>query len=236
MVKEQRAAILVDGGFFKRRYRALYPDGSKHSPEKVAAELQQICRRHLLDRRGRSTGRLYRIYYYDCKPLEKRVHHPLTSRIVHFGKSAQAIFQYAFLAQLRKTRKVALRLGYLKDTKHWELNPRKTKDLVKGKISILDLKPSDIRYQVNQKSVDIKIGIDIATLAYKRLVEKIILISGDGDFVPAAKMARREGIDFVLDPMWNPIDDSLFEHIDGLRSTCPRPLNKQGARDPILVA
>jgi len=27
----------------------------------------------------------------------------------------------------------------------------------------------------------------------------------------------------VLDPMWNPIDDTLFEHIDGLRSTCPKP-------------
>ena len=68
-----------------------------------------------------------------------------------------------------------------------------------------------------------KIGLDIASLAYKNYVDKIILISGDGDFVPAAKLARREGVDFVLDPMWNNIDDSLFEHIDGLKSTSPRP-------------
>lgn len=40
---------------------------------------------------------------------------------------------------------------------------------------------------------------------------------------PAAKLARREGVDVVLDPMWNNIDDSLFEHIDGLKSTSPRP-------------
>jgi uncharacterized LabA/DUF88 family protein len=45
----------------------------------------------------------------------------------------------------------------------------------------------------------------------------------DGDFVPAAKLARREGIDFVLGPMWQPIRDDLFEHIDGLRSACRRP-------------
>ena len=39
----------------------------------------------------------------------------------------------------------------------------------------------------------------------------------------AAKLARREGIDFVLDPMWAKIDDELFEHIDGLKSTIDKP-------------
>jgi uncharacterized LabA/DUF88 family protein len=32
-------------------------------------------------------------------------------------------------------------------------------------------------------------------------VQQIVLISGDEDFVPALKLARREGIDFILDPM-----------------------------------
>ena len=36
--------------------------------------------------------------------------------------------------------------------------------------------------------------------------------------MPAAKLARREGIDFILDPMWSDIADDLFEHIDGLKS------------------
>lgn len=43
------------------------------------------------------------------------------------------------------------------------------------------------------------------------------------DFVPAAKLARRKGIDFILYPMWNPINPPLFEHIDGLRSVFPKP-------------
>ena len=68
-----------------------------------------------------------------------------------------------------------------------------------------------------------KIGLDIAALSIKRMVSQIILISGDSDFVPAAKTARREGIDFILDPMWNPIDPDLYVHIDGLMSTCPNP-------------
>lgn len=64
-----------------------------------------------------------------------------------------------------------------------------------------------------------KIGLDIASITLKKQVDQIILIAGDSDFVPAAKLARREGIDFILDPMWNPIKPHLFEHIDGLRST-----------------
>ena len=74
-----------------------------------------------------------------------------------------------------------------------------------------------------QKRVDIKIGLDIASMALKKQIQQIILISGDSDFVPAAKLARREGIDFILDPMWNPIKPHLFEHIDGLISKIDRP-------------
>ena len=101
--------------------------------------------------------------------------------------------------------------------------PQKAKALLSGEIDISYLTEHDVYYEVVQKGVDIKIGLDIASLAYKRLVSKIILVSGDSDFVPAAKLARREGIDFVLDPMWLKVEERLFEHIDGLKSTVPNP-------------
>ena len=43
-------------------------------------------------------------------------------------------------------------------------------------------------------------------------MDKIVLIAGDSDFVPAAKFARREGIDFVLDAMGASIKPGLSEH------------------------
>ena len=69
-----------------------------------------------------------------------------------------------------------------------------------------------------------KIGMDIASLSYKHQVDQIVLIGGDSDFVPAAKLARREGIDFILDPLGMTIspDAPLLEHIDGKRS-CGNP-------------
>ncbi len=78
-------------------------------------------------------------------------------------------------------------------------------------------------YGVSQKGVDMRMGLDIAALAFKRLVKRIVMVAGDSDFVPAAKLARREGIDVVLDPMWHRAGDDLYEHVDGLKSTSPRP-------------
>ena len=68
-----------------------------------------------------------------------------------------------------------------------------------------------------------QIAIDIASLTLKKQVSTIVLVSGDSDFVPAAKLARREGIEFILDPLWQNVNDDLFEHIDALQSglKCP---------------
>ena len=71
-----------------------------------------------------------------------------------------------------------------------------------------------------------RIGLDIASLSYKKIVNKIVLISGDSDFVPSAKLARKEGLHFVLDPMGNPIRDDLKEHIDWLKTTLPNFVTK----------
>ena len=54
---------------------------------------------------------------------------------------------------------------------------------------------------MKQKGVDMNIGLDIASLAYKKQGDQIVSIAGDSDFVPAAKLARRESIDFILNPM-----------------------------------
>ena len=68
-----------------------------------------------------------------------------------------------------------------------------------------------------------RIGLDIASITLKRQADVIILVAGDSDFVPAAKLARREGLQFVLDPLWQQVSRDLFEHIDDLRSGFPRP-------------
>ena len=121
--------------------------------------------------------------------------------------------------RIKAQTQICLRLGRLVEEQAlYIFKPTLTKDLANGKLKISDLKQSDYILSVNQKGVDMKIGIDITSLAYKRLVDRIILISGDSDFVPALKLARREGIDIILDPMRAKVKEDLYEHIDGIRT------------------
>lgn len=83
--------------------------------------------------------------------------------------------------------------------------------------------PDDLRLGLRQKGVDMRIGIDIATLTLKKQVDTLILITGDSDFVPAAKVARREGVEFLLDPLWQSVNDDLHEHVDGVVSGFRNP-------------
>lgn len=212
-----KVAILVDGGFYLKRAHYLFGD---KSPKDRAKELYEYCIKHA----DYFKSDLYRIFYYDCKPSEKSAYHPLTKRSVCLKNSAQYMWATAFQQEIICKRKVALRLGELLDSNiNYTLTPEAVKKLCNKSISIDDLTENDFRLNIQQKGVDMRIGLDIASLANKKLVDQIILIAGDSDFVPAAKHARREGIDFILDPMWQHIKDSLNEHIDGLHTCCDRP-------------
>ena len=220
-----KIAILVDGDFYLKRYRSLFKNKEGFNPfdaEQAAKDFKNFIRRHYQSTEH-ETRYLYRIFYYDCEPFEKRVHHPLTNKSINFKNTDVAIFRRAFFEELKRQRKVALRLGVVKQHAAWVIRSEKTKALLKKEIEINDLREEDVYYDLTQKGVDMRIGLDIAALAYKRLVDRIVLISGDSDFVPTAKVARREGIDFMLDPMWQNIDPALNEHIDGLVSAFERP-------------
>lgn len=214
-----KVAILVDGAFYLKR--AAYLWGFDKTPKERADELISYCHRHLKDERQNSDTSmqkyLYRIFYYDCEPSAKNVYHPLLKKQIDLSKTKQYTWSNQFINELKNRRKLAFRKGELLESSGgYTLKPDAIKKLCNGTITVADLKEQDFVLDIKQKGVDMKIGLDIASISYKKQVDQIILIAGDSDFVPAAKHARREGIDFILDPMWHTIKPSLNEHIDGL--------------------
>ncbi len=81
-----------------------------------------------------------------------------------------------------------------------------------------DFEEHDVKPSITQKGVDMKIGLDIASIAYKKLADVILLISGDSDLVPALKLARIEGLQVGVDPLYGNITKELREHVDFLTS------------------
>lgn len=223
---DNKVAVLIDGAFLLKRYLALYgeyPNPNQLARDIVAASIRSIRTANRL--KNGAHKQIYRIFFYDCIPLDKRVQNPVTKRGISLDKTNAFKFRNELHFELKKQRKVALRLGRLDGGKEWVITPSSTKELLNGNKKIEELEESDVRLEIKQKSVDMMIGTDIASLAIKAMVDQIILVAGDSDFVPAAKLARREGVDFVLDPMWNHINPDLYEHIDGLYSGWKKPKN-----------
>lgn len=217
-----RTAILVDGAFYRKRAYNLFGD---LSPEVRAKELSSYCHRHIKEEK--EEVRLYRVFYYDCPPVSKKIYHPFLKKQIDLSKTDNYIWANEFFKELKHQRKFALRLGRLAEEQaQFVIKPESFKKLLSGSKKLEDLDEKDFVLSIAQKGVDMRIGIDIVSLAFKKQVDQIILISGDSDFVPAAKQARREGIDFILDPMRSPIKDDLFEHIDGMRTKAPKKEKK----------
>lgn len=218
-----RTAIMIDGAFYIHRAKHIF---GALDPKDLAWRMYRHAVKHA-GQEAQLHESLYRIFFYDCPPLQKKMQHPLTGKTIDYTKSEKSNWRRAFHDELRRTPKVALRLGVLDDINcSWTISNDKIKKLCAGKIQISDLQENDVTLNVKQKGVDMRIGLDIASVAYKKQAQRIVLISGDSDFVPAAKLARREGMEFILDPMWAPIKPDLQEHIDRLKSFFPRPQEK----------
>jgi uncharacterized protein (TIGR00288 family) len=224
-------AVLIDGAYFLRRFHSSFPNLDANSAKDVEIGVIAMAAYHLSVRLGpqqmiaamdhakfrfEESEYLYRIFFYDCAPLTKRVHWPISNRSHDLAKTPQAIARIQLHRQLRSVRKVALRLGRLHDVSDWRMKVECQNRIISG--TPYTITDDDFELNIVQKGVDMRLGLDVASLAFKKQVDQIILVAGDADFVPAVKLARREGIDVVLDPMGQTPAADLAEHVDGIRN------------------
>ena len=151
---------------------------------------------------------LFRIYCYHCPPYDGIQQRPFYGPAVNFGASAVGKFQTALQESIRLAPRFAFRTGQLR-WRGWkcEFNPSQSPTTP----------AKDLKWEPDfeQKQVDIKIGLDIAWLASKKIVDIIAFASGDTDFVPAMKFARREGVKVrLLTFTGRKPHNNLVEHSD----------------------
>jgi uncharacterized LabA/DUF88 family protein len=194
-------AMLLDGGFLRRKL------GSAKSPataRKIAAFSQGVQRLPCL-----AGMRLHRIYYYDAKPLDSVVSVPLGGGQRDFSASGLASQNRSIQSELPREPFFALRFGELSHD-GWHLKPRiQNRSGPTVQISAADFQPT-----IRQKGVDMRIGLDIASLTLKRQANVIVLVTADSDFIPAMKFARREGAQLFLVTLGHGVREGMREHAD----------------------
>ncbi|HTI01221.1 MAG TPA: NYN domain-containing protein [Acidisoma sp.] len=152
---------------------------------------------------------LIRVLYYDCALFEGDVPLPVS------GQTKSYTANNNWLRELGKKDFFAIRLGILKFR---GFKPKRTP------ITPATLSDSDFQPVFEQKGVDMRIGLDIASYSDSRSVDRFIIVTADTDCVPAFKHARKAGIQVVLVQFPNSRQvGELMEHADICRQVAFPP-------------
>jgi uncharacterized LabA/DUF88 family protein len=186
----KRTILLIDGGFLRSQAKRA---NHVYNPDFIE-RFAQGCK--LQDEE------YLRILYYDCAPFIGKALRPISGTQQDFTGSDRWLHEIAALDLFAVRRGVLKFRGY-----------ERKRALHQGPLTDADFKP-----QFEQKGVDMRIGLDIASYSAERLVDRIILCTNDTDCVPAMKFARIAGIQVVLTkvPNCNPAPE-LLSHTDYTR-------------------
>lgn len=159
---------MIDGGFLRvaaRKAKLLY------DPDFIAS-FSLAC--------AAADEELFRALYYDCAPYKGSQKLPISGLMQTFNESGQ------WLNDLAKKDLMAVRLGVLKFRGYKLKRTPAT--------GIAALTDADFKPDFEQKGVDMRIGLDIASYSSLRNIDRIGLVTADTDCVPAMKLARKSGV------------------------------------------
>jgi len=196
-------AICMDGGFVLKKLAERH----KHFPTVV--EIGSECAR-IRTHPALATRELLRIYFYDAQPATGNLKNPIDGTTLNLG-ATQVHAQCTSLHQaLEMQPDFALQMGEA-SVHGWTIGSRAMRALAKAPRAPT---AGDLVPNIEQKGVDLRIGLDIARLSLRALVDVVVVVTGDSDLIPAFTFARREGIRIYLDHMGHGVKRELKVHTD----------------------
>jgi uncharacterized LabA/DUF88 family protein len=192
---------MIDGGFFKKKFLS----AKNFPPDSQATKTfgEHVHSKHC------KNCELLRIYYYDCYPAKGKFINPVSRVPYDLEKTIAYKNGVHFLDELKRTDYFAVREGVLK-VFGWKLVPN-ARPQTGGAFL-----PGNYRLDMKQKGVDTKIGLDIAWIGFQRIADRIVMVTGDSDFLPAVKLARRQGIQVFLLTLGHSVAKDLLDNADVL--------------------
>lgn len=197
-------AILVDGGFIKKKLKAR----NHHFPTvaEITTEIERVKTHQALS--GLS---LLRVYFYDAPPASGTLRNPIDNALVDLSAHPDHGRNLSLLQSIEMLPDTAFRQG--ETANHgWALGDAALKNITEH--GTRPLTANDFVPNIEQKGVDLRIGLDIARLSLCKMVDVIVVVTGDSDMIPAFKFARREGVRIYLDHMGHGVKRDLKVHTD----------------------
>lgn len=201
-----RYAILIDGGFIRTKLK----QRNRHFPghTEILAEIDRIKAHPLL-----ANLDLLRIYFYDAPPATGEITNPIDGTKIDLASHRSYAENTSLQQKLELQQDFAVRYGET-SVHGWALGDAALRNIAADGPRMLAA--NDMVPNIEQKGVDLRIGLDIARLSLRGLVSVIVVLTGDSDMIPAFKFARREGARVYLDHMGHGVKRDLKAHADAL--------------------
>lgn len=206
----EKTVILLDGGFVKKKLEERKRRAGQKPYFPTTAEVVALCKDIMAQPRLEHTD-LFRVYYYDAPPLAGNATNPVDGSTLNLSTTTAASRNRQLIDSLEFEPDFAVRRGHLIQS-GWKLGSTALRRIRQG--AARPVQARDLVPDISQKGVDIRIGLDIASIALKRIAQHLVLVTGDSDFVPAMKLARKEGIKVYLQPMGHGVRSELKAHAD----------------------
>ena len=219
----KRFVMLIDGAFFVKQVKEIRRDRQWHNAAAIVATILEFAEAHLARLNAMHKVQFVPadplansnwMFFYDALPYDGKGVMPITGMGFNYAESRRASFQWNLLRRLKKLSGLELRLGHCRiGDPEWDIKQEYKADFHKGILSQTDLTDMHFEPTLQQKGVDMQLGVDFATMAIKQQVDTFVLVTGDADFIPAINLARGEGCQVILDPLEFRISKNLRKAI-----------------------
>jgi len=103
--KPLKTAVLIDLSFFLKRYKTIF---NVSDPKDMAKRLRHYVYKSVM----KNNDYLYRIFIYDCEPLENETSLPVSRKQLNLKNTQTFKFRQELLSCLKKQPYCSVRLGY----------------------------------------------------------------------------------------------------------------------------
>lgn len=200
---DAKVNILIDGGFYVQKFKER--EGRLPNANDIENEIAVIMAETQKKTGADCKDILFRVFYYDCSPFDGKVKKPGDTVETDYSQTKAYTAKERVLKSLAQKERFAVRLGELSFDGWSE---------VKKTDSATGVETTNYVPKLRQKGVDMKVGLDMAYMALKHTVDKVVLVAGDSDFVAPMKFVRREGLQVYLYSMGHKVKAKLIEHSD----------------------
>ena len=180
---DAKVNILIDGGFYVQKFKER--EGRLPNSNDIENEIAVIMTETQKKTGADCKDILFRVFYYDCSPFDGKVKKPGETVETDYSQTKAYTAKERVLKSLAQKERFAVRLGELSFDGWTEV---KKTDPATG------IETTDYVPKLKQKGVDMKVGLDMAYMALKHTVDKVVLVAGDSDFVAPMKFYTQRRI------------------------------------------